>query len=112
MRRTAGDIKINRQQLINAVVLFVVSDERPPRDGTRADGDYELGGGRCLVGCFEGQFHIGCDRPRDNQSVGVSRGGDDLDSESSEVEHDRGQNVDIRFTTVAASGLTCRNCNE
>ncbi len=104
MGRIAGDIQVDRQNTLDAVMDLGMVPEDPARDGTRADGDHDLRCRNCLVGLQERQFHVLGDRPGDDQAVGVTGRSDELDAESPHVEDDRAKDVQVGFGGVVAPG--------
>jgi len=101
--RAAGDVEINGNRAVRAVVLFGMAGERTAGDGARADGDHEPGGRRGFVGLLQGQPHVLGDGTGDEQAVGVPRRGRHLDAEAAQVEDHRAERVDVGLAGVAAA---------
>ena len=102
--RTAGDIQVNRNKGIGAVVYLAVAGKRAAGYGASADGDDQTGFGKRGVGFLQGKGHVFGDGAGDEESVGVARGCDNLDAEAAEVKDNGGEDVDVGFAGVAAAG--------
>ncbi len=82
VRRAAGDVEVDRQHRIGAVVRLRVADVGAAGDRAGADGDHELGRRHRVVGLLQRQAHVRGHRAGDQQAVGVARRGDELDAEA------------------------------
>ena len=71
------------------------------RDGARANGDDDLGRRHGVVRLLEREAHVLGDGAGDEQTVGVPRRGDVLNAETTEIEDDGPEHVDICLAAVA-----------
>src|SRR5688500_2843920 len=100
MRWAAGDEEIDGDEGTGAVKDFGMVDVRTTGDGAGADGDDDLRIGDDSVGFLDGQGHVLRNRAGDEQAIGVSGRGDELDAEAAKIPADGAQNVHIRFAAV------------
>jgi len=88
VRWAARYIQIDGEQAFHAVANLRMSSVKAARNSAGASGGDELWFTNGLIGHQQGPFHIRADRTGDKNAVGVSRRGDELDSEAAGVEHD------------------------
>lgn len=106
MGRAAGDIEVNRDKRVSAVMDFRVAPERPAADGAGSAGNRDLRLRDRLPG-FEKRFpHMFADRAGHKDAVSVTGRGDELDAEPAQIEADRIEDIGVSFTGVAAA---CRD---
>ena len=101
--RTARDVEVNRDVLGYAAVRGISAGERTTADRAGAHGNHELGRRHRSVGLSERELHVGRHRPGDDDAVGVTRGGHELDSEAAEIEDDVARRYKLGLAPVAAS---------
>ena len=104
MRGAAGDEEVDGNLGGAAVVLLGVIDVRAAGDGAGADGDHNARVGDGVVSVLQGGSHVFGDAASDEQTVGVARGGDELDAEAAQIPANGVENVHIRFAAVASAG--------
>ncbi len=103
MRRKAGNVEIDRHDLISAIVNFGMVG--PGTAGNRADADdnHDLRRRHRFVGDFQGPAHVFADRPGHQQCIGMPWRSDEMDAEPQHVEHDGSQHVRIGLAGAAPS---------
>ncbi len=104
MRRAAGDVKVNRQNGINAIVNFRQIAERAAAESAGANGDDDFRLWDCRVSLAQRVSHVMAHRAGDDQAVGVARRSDDVDTEAQHVKNDIIQRLQLEVAAVAASG--------
>jgi len=95
MRRAAGDIEVHRQQPVGPIMHLLVAGIRASGNGARSNRNDQLGSRRCFIGFLQRLAHIFRDRTGDQQSVGMSGRGHELDAASPQVP--RSTNVTARW---------------
>src|SRR5262245_8440605 len=70
----AGDIKVNGNDAVGAVMDFGMVDVRPAGDGASADGNDDLGRRNSVVSLLQCEAHVFRNGTGDEQAVGVARG--------------------------------------
>lgn len=104
VRRATGDIEVDGNLGRNTVTRLQSPGKGPAaqRAGTHRNHDTRRWNGR--VSLEESLTHVHGDRPCHDHSICVTRRGDELNSETRQVEdHVRGRD-ELRFATVAAGG--------
>src|SRR6266566_419453 len=104
MGGTAGDVEIDRKQIVNPIAYFRVAPEQTTGYRAGAGGDNQLGLGDGFVGLERRLPHVCGERTGDEDAVGMPRRGDEFDPEAARVEDDVAEGVDLNFAPVAASG--------
>jgi len=104
MGRASGDEEVHREQVGAAVLHLLMVVKGPSGDGTGAGGDDDLRVGYGIVGIAQGRSYVLCDGAGDQEPVGMTGGGDELNPESSQVVGDGAQDIDIGFTGAAPAG--------
>ena len=104
VRRAAGDEEIDRNNRSTTVVDFGVVEERPAADRAGSDGDDQLRRRDRRVRVEQHRAHVLADRAGDDDAIRMTRRGDELNAEAAEIENDRTQDIQIRFTSIAATG--------
>jgi len=102
MRRTAGDVQVDRKHRVGPVVDLGASFEGPSVDGAGPDGDHDLGIRDRLVGLLQGKFHVLRDGSGNHEPVGMPGRCDELDAEAGEVEDDVVQCLKLQVAPAAA----------
>lgn len=103
MGRAAGDIEVDRQDAIGAVVRLRVIPIYPAGDGTGSNRDNDLGGGHRLVRFLKRELHVLSHRAGDQEAIGVPGRGDELNAEPAEIEDDRPEHIDVDLAAVTSS---------
>ena len=104
MRRTPGDVEVDRKLALDAVRHLRVIEVGAARNGAGADRDHELRRRNRLVGLAQGQPHVLREGAGDQQAVGVAGRRDELDPEAAQVPGHRVQHVHVELAGVAAAG--------
>src|SRR5262245_25940025 len=104
MRGTAGDVEIDRQQGSTAIVDLGVVHVGTAANGAGAHGDDQLGGWDRRIRIKQRYAHVLADRASNDDSIRVSGGGDELDSEATQIENDCPQYIELSFARIAATG--------
>ena len=102
--RAAGDVELGGELAEEAALDGVGVLVGRAADGAGAGGDDELGGGHAVPGEAEGLGHVGGDWSREDEAVGVARGGDPVDAPAAHVKVDVGAGVELELAAVAAAG--------
>ena len=87
-----------------AVQDLRMADERSAGNRARADGDDNFRRRHGVVGFFERQFHVAAHAAGDEQSIRMTRRGDELDSEPPQIPADGAEHVRVGLAGVAAAG--------
>ena len=104
MGRAAGDIKIDGNCRICAVVNFRASGEGAAADGAGADGNHQFGRGDGLIGFLERELHVFGHGARDQEAVRVARRSHELDPEAAQIIRDNAEDVGLHRAAAAVSG--------
>jgi len=86
-RRAAGNIDVDRQNLVDAAGARVTFPDDATGGGAGAHGDHDARVGNSLDGAAHGGLQVARDRAGDHDAVGVARGGDEVDAEATHVVH-------------------------
>src|SRR5262249_6985077 len=104
MRRTTRNIEIDRDYRVRSVVDLGMVQIGTSGNGARPYSNHNLGRRHGLISFPQGQLHVLGDRAGDEQPVRVSRRGDKLNPESTQIKDDRIEDIDVRLAAVAAAG--------
>src|SRR5882672_5515502 len=104
MGRTSWNVEIHREEGARAVQDLRVTDIRSSRDRAGAHRDDDFSGRHRVIRLLQCQLHVPGDGSGDQESVGMTRRGDDLDTETAEVPSYGLEDVDVCFAGVAAPG--------
>ena len=102
--RAARNIKIDGNVLGHASLRSICAGEGTAADGACSDGDDDFGSRNRGVGFTQRVLHISRHRAGDDDAIGVARRGDELNSESPQIEDDIAERDELGLAAVAASG--------
>ena len=103
--RATGNIDIYRDDFVHAAEAGVVLAEDAAAAATGAHGHYQSRRGRGVVGLAQSQFHVARDRAGDQQHVGMTGRGDEMNAEALDVIHRAVQSRDFDLAAVARAGI-------
>src|ERR1051326_6395539 len=104
VRWAARYIQIHRQHAFHTVANLRMSSVKAAGNGAGSGGDDELWLSDGLIGHQQSLFHIHGDRAGDQNAIGVTRRGDELDPEPAGVEDDIAERVCLDLASVATAG--------
>ena len=104
-RGTPADVKIDRNDGIDAAGDGVAAGKHAAVPRAIADRDHPFRVRRRVVGALQGLAHIVGDRAGDEQHVGMARRGDEAQAEALEVVEGVVESMDFQFATIAGSGV-------
>ena len=93
MRRAAGNVEINWQSRGRTIQNLRIAGEGPASNRAGPDSDDDSWFGHGVPGFLQGQLHVFGNAAGDEQSVGMARRGDELNSETAEIPPDCSQHV-------------------
>src|SRR5713101_2838155 len=103
--RAAGDVNVHGKDRVHAAPGRVVLAEDAAAAAARAHGHHQARFGHGGVSLAQGQFHVTGDRPGDEQHVGVTGRGDEVDAEAFEVIDRAVQSDNLNFAAVAGASI-------
>jgi len=104
MGRAPWNKQVHRQELVQPCGDFRATAEGAAAQGAAAHGDHHFGGRHGIVGIQQRLFHVSGNGAGHDDGITVPRRGHKIDAESRQVEEGGGQNIQVRFTGIAAGG--------
>ena len=99
--RAARDKDIHLDNTVDSADRCIVSPEDAATAATSAHSRHEAGFGSGVIGFAQRQFHIATDGAGDQQHVGMTRGGDEMNAKAFQVVNGIIQADDFDFAPVA-----------
>ena len=98
---TSGNVNVDGHDVVDASKRGVVLAKDAATDAAGTNRDYNFRFWHSLVGFQQGQLHISCDRPGDQEHIGVTRRCNKLNAEAFQVIDRIVQGNDFEFASVA-----------
>ena len=98
---TSGNVNVDGHDVVDASQRGVVLAKDAATDAAGANRDDDFRFRHSLIGFQQGQFHIPGDRPGDQEHIGVTRRGNELNAEAFEVVDRIVQGNDFQFASIA-----------
>ena len=98
---TSRNVNVDGHNVVDASKRGVVLAKDAATDAAGANRDHDLGFWHSLVGLQQGQLHVPADWPGDQEHVGVTRRGHELNSEAFDVMDRIVERDNLHFASVA-----------
>lgn len=103
MWRASGDVQVNRENSVHALVNLGAAGKGPAADCAGADRNDDLRVRDGVVGLQDGVMHVPRNGACNQEPIRMARGGGELNAEPGEIPADGIQHVGVEVAGVAAS---------